>query len=49
MFEQPVMTRDYYTRLADSFRSPHLWKYEGGAWKLRHAVWHDEHLIGKDK
>lgn len=39
MFEQPVMTRDYYTRLADSFRSPHLWKWEGGKWMLRHALW----------
>lgn len=39
MFEQPVMTREYFTRLADQFRSPHLWRWEGGQWKLRHAVW----------
>ncbi len=42
MFEQPLMDRDYFDNLADSFRSPHLWKYEHGEWQLRHAVWHDE-------
>jgi len=42
MFEQPVMTRAYYDRLADSFRSPHLWKWEDNRWQLRHAVWHDD-------
>lgn len=26
----------------DSWRSDHLWYQEGGEWKLRHAVWHDE-------
>jgi len=39
MFESPIMDRDYFMRLADSFRSPHLWKWEDGQWKLRHAVW----------
>jgi N-acetyl sugar amidotransferase len=38
MFEEPVMSRDYFMRLADQFRSPHLWRNEGGQWKLRHAV-----------
>ena len=42
MFEQPLMDRVYFDNLADSFRSPHLWKYEHGEWSLRHAVWHDE-------
>jgi hypothetical protein len=42
MFEQPVMDRAYFDNLADSFRSPHLWKHEQGQWKLRHAVWHGE-------
>ncbi|OLU17362.1 LPS biosynthesis protein PseA [Pseudomonas sp. PA1(2017)] len=42
MFEQPVLTRDYFTRLTDNFRSPHLWKWEGDQWKLRHAIWHDK-------
>ena len=41
-FEQPIMDRDYFDSLADSFRSPHLWKLENGVWKLRHAVWHGE-------
>ena len=40
MFEQPIMTREYFARLTDSFRSPHLWKWESGQWQLRHAVWH---------
>jgi N-acetyl sugar amidotransferase len=38
MFEQPVMDRAYFDSLTDSFRSPHLWKHEGGVWKLRHKV-----------
>jgi N-acetyl sugar amidotransferase len=40
LFEQPVMDYEYFMRLADSFRSPHLWKYEEGEWKLRRQVWH---------
>ena len=42
MFEQPVMDRDYFMALADQFRSPHLWKKEGGVWKLRHTVFEDQ-------
>ena len=38
MFEQPIMDRDYFMDLSDSFRSPHLWKYEDGAWQLRHSI-----------
>jgi N-acetyl sugar amidotransferase len=38
-FEQPMMDRAYFERLADRFRSPHIWKYEGHAWKLRKAVY----------
>ena len=38
MFESPVMDRDYFMRLADTFRSPHLWKLDQGQWKLRHTV-----------
>ena len=37
-FEQPIIDREYFLRLADQFRSPHLWKYEGGEWRLRHKV-----------
>ena len=39
-FEQPIMNRDYFESLTDSFRSPHLWLDDRGQWKLRHAVWH---------
>jgi N-acetyl sugar amidotransferase len=39
MFEQPIMDRDYFMNLTDSFRSPHLWKLENGQWKLRSSVW----------
>lgn len=38
MFEQPIVDREYFSRLADNFRSPHLWKYDAGQWKLRHPV-----------
>jgi len=40
MFEQPNMDYEYFMHLADTFRSPHLWKFEEGEWKLRHQVWH---------
>jgi len=42
MFEQPLMDRDYFMRLADTFRSPHLWKRVENQWALRHAVWHED-------
>jgi hypothetical protein len=42
MFEQPVMDRDYFLHLADRFRSPHIWKYSGGKWKLRHTPFDGE-------
>lgn len=38
MFEQPVMDREYYRRLLDQFRSPHLWRHTGTEWRLRHTV-----------
>lgn len=38
-FEQPIMDRAYFMRLADNFRSPHLWKYENQTWKLRRSVY----------
>jgi len=41
MFEQPLMDEEYFMRLADSFRSPHLWRFENGDWRLRHVVWED--------
>lgn len=39
MFEEPIMDRDYFRRLTDTFRSPHLWKWQDDKWQLRHAVW----------
>jgi hypothetical protein len=39
MFERPTMDREYFLRLADRFRSPHLWRREGADWRLRHTVW----------
>lgn len=36
------MDAEYFSKLCDKFRSPHLWKKENGEWKLRHAVWHEE-------
>lgn len=44
MFEQPIMDREYFDNLADSFRSPHLWKRENGVWKLRKTVFEAEAL-----
>lgn len=44
MFEQPIMDRAYFDALTDTFRSPHLWKYDNGQWKLRNTVWSDEEL-----
>lgn len=41
MFEQPKMDREYFRLLTDTFRSPHLWKFDGNSWELRRSVWHD--------
>lgn len=38
MFELPVMDEEYFFKLADRFRSPHLWLNENGQWKLRRTV-----------
>jgi N-acetyl sugar amidotransferase len=42
MFEQPIMNREYFLALADRFRSPHLWKWENGSWRLRNTVFRPE-------
>jgi N-acetyl sugar amidotransferase len=39
-FESPEMDRDYFLRLCDTFRSPHLWQNDGSGWTLRRTV-HD--------
>ena len=41
MFEEPLMSRPYFDRLRDRFRSPHLWMLENDRWRLRHAVYGD--------
>ncbi len=38
-FEEPNFTKQYYLDLADTFRSPHLWKWsENESWELRNKV-----------
>ena len=37
-FEHPIMNREYFMSLADTFRPPHLWEKKGGDWKLKHQV-----------
>lgn len=41
LFEQPIMDRDYFLHLADRFRSPHLWRWDGKEWNLRRTAWQD--------
>jgi N-acetyl sugar amidotransferase len=37
-FESPIIDREYFDALANRFRSPHLWAYDGDDWILRHRV-----------
>lgn len=37
-FEHPTFDKEYFFKLAENFRPPHLWKKEGDAWKLLHQV-----------
>lgn len=41
-FERPIMTRESFMDLADSFRSPHLWAKDGKEWSLRNTVWSED-------
>lgn len=43
--EHPVMTRETFLTLADKFRSPHLWRKDGGTWVLRHKISDAQHAI----
>jgi N-acetyl sugar amidotransferase len=36
-FEKPIIDEEYFKKLCDSFRSPHLWQYDG-SWQLRHPI-----------
>lgn len=38
-FKHPLMSKEYFNDLANNFRSPHIWSYNG-KWKLRNAVWY---------
>ncbi len=38
-FETPTMDLEYFKKLSDTFRSPHIWKFEGNDWKLRKTVY----------
>jgi N-acetyl sugar amidotransferase len=38
-FREPLMTKEGFLKLADEFRSPHLWKKAKDGWQLRHTVW----------
>lgn len=40
-FDEPILTRERFMKLADTFRSPHLWEKVEGEWKLRQAIWHE--------
>jgi N-acetyl sugar amidotransferase len=37
-FRHPKMNKEYFFKLADKFRSPHLWKKTNGKWTLRKQV-----------
>ncbi len=41
LFESPVMDRAYFDSLANRFRSPHLWAFDGGDWRLRRTVYQE--------
>ncbi len=38
MFEQPIIDREYFDKLCDNFRSPHLWSYKDNKWVLRKII-----------
>lgn len=40
-FEQPIMDREYFDALSNRFRSPHLWTYDNGEWRLRRTVFQE--------
>ena len=38
LFEQPNIDHKYFELLTDTFRSPHIWKWQNNQWKLRSSV-----------
>lgn len=47
VFRHPEMNRKYFMKLADNFRSPHLWKKSGNEWQLRYQVNQNPPLAGR--
>ena len=44
-FEQAEFDHEYYERLCDKVRSPHLWHWnDSEGWSLRHHVWQEDGL-----
>jgi hypothetical protein len=41
MFEKPIMDREYFNLLTNSFRSQHIWKYDSGSWSLRNPIFNN--------
>ena len=39
MFENPKMDKEYFDRLCNKFRSPHIWYIDGNNFKLRKTVY----------
>lgn len=42
ILEYMEITEARFWELIDTARSPHLWRRDGGEWRLRHAVWMPE-------
>ena len=38
LFEQPNIDNKYFELLTDTFRSPHIWRWQNDQWKLRSTV-----------
>ena len=38
LFYQKNFDKDYFDQLTNKFRSPHLWTYKNGKWKLRKTI-----------
>ena len=43
------LTLEEVHKVIDQFRFPHIWKMKNGEWKLRHAVYHPNHIENASK
>ena len=41
LFKVPIINEEYFQRLCDKFRSPHIWNLEKN-WNLKKAVWQND-------